>query len=203
MHRNKSFEKRSKGMKHIKLFEDYSDEEIEDLIGDLAGVGLAKKWRVVGSIFTVTPEAKYYRNWEEQVHEVFVVEVVADSEKVAYSEAFEKLKSGDFTQKLSEEVPAKENVLNVIPEVGKILFKDNIIKSANGKASQQPMERKDITRNPIYDGKIRWILTVDLVGPTEEEILDKIKSMTGGVVTPEVEGFVSHSVGWNLRAEEI
>jgi len=190
-------------MKHIKLFEDYSDEEIKSLMGDLAEVGLGKKWRVVGSISTVTPESKYYRNWEEQVHEVFIVEVVADSEKTAYLETFEKLKSGDFTQKLSEEVPMKENVLDVVPEVRKILSKDNIIKSANGKASQQPMERKDITGNPIYDGKIRWVMTVDLMGPTEEEILNKIKFMTGGVVSPEMEEFVNENVGWNLTAEEI
>jgi hypothetical protein len=190
-------------MKHIKLFEDYSDEELKRLMGDLAEVGLGKKWRVVGSIFTVTPEVNYYRNWVEQVHEVFIVEVAADSEKTAYLEAFEKLKSGDFAQKLSDEREKWNNVLYKITEVGKILSKDNIIKSANGKASQQPMERKDITGNPIYDGKIRWIMTVDLVGPTEEEILDKIKSMTEGVVSREMEEFVSHSVGWNLRAEEI
>jgi hypothetical protein len=188
-------------MKHIKLFEDYSDEEIEDLIGDLAGVGLAKKWRVVGSIFTVTPEAKYYRNWEEQVHEVFAVEVVAETEKVAYVETFEKLKSGDFTQKLSKEVPTSENVLDVIPEVGKILSKDNIVKAANGKANQQPMERKDIIGNPIYDGKIRWIMTVDLVGPTEEAIIKDIESE--GDLSPEIEEFVSHRVGWNLTAKEL
>ena len=190
-------------MKHIKLFEDYSDEEIKSLMGDLAEVGLQKKWRVVGSISTVTPESKYYRNWEEQVHEVFIVEVVAEEEKEAYAEAFEKLKSGDFTQKLSEEVRMKENVLDVIPAVRKILSKDNIIKAANGKSNQQPMEDKTISGETIYYGKIRWILTVDLVSPTEEAILDKIKSMTGGVVSPEMEEFVSHNVGWNLTAEEI
>jgi len=188
-------------MKYIALFEDYSAEELKTLMGDLAEVGLGKKWRVVGSISTVTPEVKYYRNWEEQVHAVFIVEVVAEEEKEAYAEAFEKLKSGDFTQKLSEEVPMKENVLNVIPEVEEILSKENIIKSANGKANQQPMERKDITGNPIYDGKIRWILTVDLLGPTEEAILNKIKSE--GDLSPEIEEFVSYNVGWNLTAEEI
>lgn len=190
-------------MKHIKLFEDYSDEELKRLMGDLAEVGLQKKWRVVGSISTVTPEVKYYRNWEEQVHAVFIVEVAADSEKTAYLEAFEKLKSGDFTQKLSEEVPMAENVLNVVPEVRKILSKEAIIKSANGRASQQPMEKKTLSGETIYYGKIRWILTVDLVSPTEEAILNKIKSMTGGVVSPEMEEFVSYNVGWNLTAEEI
>lgn len=188
-------------MKHIKLFEDYSDEELKRLMGDLAEVGLGKKWRVVGSISTVTPEAKYYRNWVEQVHEVFIAEVVADSEKTAYLEAFEKLKSGDFTQELSDKMVRSCNVLDVVPEVGKILSKDNIIRAANGKANQQPMEDKTISGETIYYGKIRWVMTVDLVGPTEEAILDKIKSE--GDLSPEVEEFVSHNVGWNLSSEEI
>ena len=190
-------------MKHIKLFEDYSDEELKRLIGDLAEVGLGQKWRVVGSISTVTPEVNYYRNWVEQVHAVFIVEVAADSEKTAYLEAFEKLKSGDFTQKLSDEREKWNNVLYKIPEVGKILSKEAIIKSSNGKANQQPMEDKTLSGETIYYGKIRWILTVDLVSPTEEAILDKIKSMTGGVVSPEMEEFVNENVGWNLSAEEI
>lgn len=188
-------------MKYIKLFEDYSEEDIKGLMGDLAEVGLGKKWRVVGKIFTVTPDNKYYGNWEEQIHDVFIAEVAADSEEDAYLKAFEKLKSGDFSHKLSEETPRTKNVLNVIPEVGEILSKDNIIKAANGKANQQPMEKKDVIGKPIYDGKIRWVLTVDLVGPTEELILNKIKSE--GDLSSEIEEFVNHSVGWNLSAEEI
>jgi hypothetical protein len=93
------------------------------------------------------------------------------------------------------------NVLDVVPEVGKILSKDNIIRAANGKANQQPMEDKTISGETIYYGKIRWVMTVDLVGPTEEAILDKIKSE--GDLSPEVEEFVSHNVGWNLSSEEI
>jgi hypothetical protein len=188
-------------MKHIKLFEDYSDGEIKDLMGDLAEVGLQKKWRVIGSVFTVTPGDEYYRNWEEQKHEVFVVEVVAETKEGAYSGAFEKLKSGNFTQNLSERTERSRNVLIVIPEVEEILSEENIIRAANGKANQQPMEKKTISGETVYDGKIRWVLTVDLVGPTEEAILNDINSK--GDISPEIEEFVSNNVGWNLSAEEI
>jgi hypothetical protein len=63
------------------------------------------------------------------------------------------------------------------------------------------MERKTLSGETVYDGKIRWVLTVDLVGPTEEAILNDINSQ--GDISPEIEEFVSNNVGWNLSAEEI
>jgi hypothetical protein len=70
-------------MKYIILFEDYSDSEIKDLMGDLGGVGLQKKWRVIGRIYTVTPDREYYKNWEVQTHQVFVADVVAETKEDA------------------------------------------------------------------------------------------------------------------------
>jgi len=186
-------------MKHIKLYEDYSPEEIKGLMADLADVGLQKKWRVVGRISTVTPEDKYYGNWDEQVHEVFITDVVADTEETAYEEAFDNLKAGKFTQNLGG--GGNYGIFKVVPEVKQILSKENVIKSANGKANSQPMKTKDIGGNPIEYGKLRWILTVDLLGPTEEATLENIEEY--GQLSPEVEDHVTGNTGWNIYAEEL
>ena len=186
-------------MKHIKLYEDYSDEEIKGLMGDLADVGLQEKWRVVGRISTVTPEDKYYGNWDEQVHEVFITDVVADTEEAAYEEAFNNLKAGKFTQNLGG--GGNYGIFKVVPEVKQILSKENIIKSANGKADSQPMKTQDIIGKPINYGKLRWLLTVDLLAPTEEATLDNIKKYDQ--LSPEIEDHVTGNTGWNLYADKI
>jgi hypothetical protein len=63
------------------------------------------------------------------------------------------------------------------------------------------METKDITGNPIKYGKLRWILTVDLLAPTEEATLDNIKKYDQ--LSPEIEDHVSGNTGWNLYADKI
>lgn len=186
-------------MKHIKLYEDYSEEEIKGLMGDLAEVGLQEKWRVVGRISTVTPEDKYYGDWEEQVHEVFITDVVADTEESAYEEAFNNLKAGRFTQNLGG--GGNYGIFKAVPEVKQILSKENIIKSANGKANSQSMKTQDIIGKPINYGKLRWLLTVDLLSPTEEATLGNIKKYDQ--LSPELEDYVTGNTGWNIYADKI
>jgi hypothetical protein len=183
-------------MKHIKLFEDYSDSEIKDLMGDLGGVGLQKKWRVIGKIFTVTPEEGYYGSWKEQTHFVFAADVVAETKEDAFRGVFDKLKSGDFTQD-----SLVGTIFDLVPETKEILSKENIIKCANGKANAQPSETVDTSGDPIKYGKTRWLLTVDLLGPTEESILGYLKNQ--GRLSSEIEELVDQRLGWNLSAEEI
>ena len=186
-------------MKHIKLYEDYSDEEIKGLMGDLADVGLQEKWRVTGRISTVTPGDNYYGNWEEQVHEVFITDVVADTKEGAYQEAFTNLKAGRFTQQLGG--GGNSGIFKVVPEVKQILSKENIIKSANGKADSQSMETRDIIGKPIKYGKLRWLLTVDLLAPTEEATLENIDKY--GHLSSEVADHVTGNTGWNIYADKI
>lgn len=186
-------------MRHIKLFEDYSDSEIKDLMGDLGGVGLQKKWRVTGRIYTITPEHSYYKNWGVQTHQVFITDVVADTKEDAYRGAFDELKSGNFTQDLAGF--GHSGIFRAVPETKEILSKENIIKCANGKADAQPTETVNLSGNPIKYGKTRWILTVDLLGPTEESIIDSLKKENR--LSPEIEELVSQNLGWNLSAEEI
>lgn len=185
-------------MKHIKLFEDYSDSELKALIGDLADVGLAKKWRVKGQIFTIIPSDEWPEEWETQIVKAFIVEVPAETEEGAYLAAFEKIKSGDFAQEGGD---STGGILSVVPEVKRILSKDNIIKCANGEADRQPMEMKDLKGKPHQDGKLRWLMGVDLKGPTEEAILKDVERY--GQLNPDVKAHVEEAVGWNLVASEI
>jgi hypothetical protein len=187
-------------MKYITLFEDYSDAELKDLMGDLGGVGLQKKWRVIGRIYTVTPDREYYKNWEVQTHQVFIADVIAEKKEDAYRGVFDKLKSGDFTQDLSG-YDGLYGIFHIIPEVKRILSKKNIIKCANGKANAQTEETVNLSGESIKYGKTRWILTVDLLGPTEEATIEYLQNKNQ--LSPEIEDWVSQRVGWNLSAEEI
>ena len=54
-------------MRHIKLFEDYSDEELEDLIGDLEGIG--HKHRLVkGTDYGFGPDLDKENNGKEVMY---------------------------------------------------------------------------------------------------------------------------------------
>lgn len=186
-------------MKHIKLFEDYSEVDLEDLMGDLGGVGLHKKWRMKGQIFVTIPSDEFYGLWETQIVKVFIVEVSEETEERAYVAIFNKLKAGDFTQDIRG---AETGIFRVVPEVKEILSKENIIKCANGEANQQPMEFRDSRNSKVYqDGKIRWLMKEDLCKPTEEAIIENVKKYEK--IGSDAEAEIREEIGWNMFIEEI
>jgi hypothetical protein len=91
-------------MKHIKLFEDYSDEDLAGLMSDLDGVGLMNKVIVsFGEKIPIPQEVTHPSWWAEPWGKFAIVEIYTP-EKGPKAEqlAFEKIKKGDFTQDLSK-----------------------------------------------------------------------------------------------------
>ena len=123
-------------MKHIKLFETFSDQDLEDLMSDLGGVGLQDKVIVrFGEKIPIPQEITHPSWWKEPWAKFAIVEVYG-SEETPKNEvlAFEKIRKGEFKQDLIE--------LNVswnrdlIPNILKFFTPENVKKEA--------LESKDV-----------------------------------------------------------
>ena len=117
-------------MKHIKLYEDYTDKEIDDLLGDLASVGQAKEVRVSCWVDGCVPQQLTHPSWWTAYMEVFAITVFPDrgSENSNKEFALQKIRRGEFEQSLDTDDPRVSK--NVGPEVLEIVSKENVQKTA-------------------------------------------------------------------------
>jgi hypothetical protein len=117
-------------MKHIKIYEDYSDEELDDLLGDLASVGQGKKVKVVCLVEGRNPQHSTHPSWWTEYMEVFAITVFPDrgSENANKEFALQKIRRGEFDQSLDTEEPS---VFKAGPEVHEIVSKGNVQKIAS------------------------------------------------------------------------
>jgi len=118
-------------MKHLKIYEDYSDEEIEGLLVDLASVGQAKKVKVACRVEGSTPQQFSHPSWWTEYLEVFAITVFPDrgSENANKEFALQKIRKGEFDQTLDTENPRISKKAG--PEVPVIVSKENIQKIAS------------------------------------------------------------------------
>jgi hypothetical protein len=117
-------------MKHITLFEDYSDEDLEGLISDLDGVGLIDKTIVSFEEKIPIPQEVTHPSWWAEPWGKFAIVEVFAPEKSPKTEqmAFEKIKKGDFTQDLSEW--DSDSYRGRIPNILKFFSPESIQKEA-------------------------------------------------------------------------
>ena len=113
-------------MKHLKLYEDYTDKELDDLLGDLASVGQVKEVRVVCLVEGSVPQQLAHPSWWTEYMEVFAITVFPDrgSENANKEFALQKIRRGDFDQALETSDPRVSK--NAGPEVPEIVSKENI-----------------------------------------------------------------------------
>ena len=118
-------------MKHLKIYEDYSDEELDDLLGDLASVGHGKKVKVACRVEGSTPQQFSHPSWWTEYLEVFAITVFPDrgSENANKEFALQKIRKGEFDQTLDTENPRISKKAG--PEVPAIVSKENIQKIAS------------------------------------------------------------------------
>ena len=118
-------------MKHIKIYEDYSDEELDDLLGDLASVGHGKKVKVACRVEGSTPQQFSHPSWWTEYLEVFAITVFPDrgTENANKEFALQKIRKGEFDQTLDTEDPRISKKAG--PEVPAIVSKENIQKIAS------------------------------------------------------------------------
>ena len=119
-------------MRHIKLYEDYTDKELEDLLGDLASVGQAKEVKVSCWVDGCVPQQLTHPSWWTAYMEVFAITVFPDrgSENANKEFALQKIRRGEFEQRLDTDDPRVSK--DAGPEVLKIVSKENVQKIASG-----------------------------------------------------------------------
>ena len=119
-------------MKHIKIYEDYSDEELDDLLGDLASVGHGKKVKVVCLVEGSDPQQLTHPSWWTEYMEVFAITVFPDrgTENANKEFALQKIRRGEFEQSLETDEPRVAKKAG--PEILSIVDKGNIQRIASG-----------------------------------------------------------------------
>jgi hypothetical protein len=117
-------------MRHIKIYEDYTDKEIDDLLGDLASVGQVKEVRVSCWVDGCVPQQLTHPSWWTGYMEVFAIAVFPDrgSENSNREFALQKIRRGEFEQRLDTDDPRVSK--NADPEVLEIVSKENVQKTA-------------------------------------------------------------------------
>jgi hypothetical protein len=158
-------------MKHIKLFEDYSDEDLAGLISDLDGVGLIDKTIVSFEGKIPIPHQSAHPSWWPEPYGKFAIVEVSSPEKSPNVEqmAFEKIKKGDFTQDLSE--LNSDAYREGIPSILKFFSSESIQKKAQESRNVEEFK----TRIHEKTGQIlfnEWEILVDdhLNGRSEAEV---------------------------------
>ena len=118
-------------MKHIKIYEDYSDEELDDLLGDLASVGHGKKVKVACRVEGSDPQQLTHPSWWTEYMEVFAITVFPDrgSENANKEIALQRIRREEFDQNLETDRPRIAK--NVGPEILSIVDKENIQRIAS------------------------------------------------------------------------
>ena len=118
-------------MKHIRLYEDYSDEELDDLLGDLASVGHGKKVKVACRVEGSDPQQLTHPSWWTEYMEVFAITVFPDrgAENANKEFALQKIRRGEFEQSLETDEPRVAKKAG--PEILSIVDKGNIQKIAS------------------------------------------------------------------------
>ena len=118
-------------MKHIRLYEDYSDEELDDLLGDLASVGHGKKVKVACRVEGSDPQQLTHPSWWTEYMEVFAIAVFPDrgTENANKEFALQKIRRGEFEQSLETDEPRVAKKAG--PEILSIVDKGNIQKIAS------------------------------------------------------------------------
>ena len=118
-------------MKHIKIYEDYSDEELDDLLGDLASVGHGKKVKVACRVEGSDPQQLTHPSWWTEYMEVFAITVFPDrgTENANKEFALQKIRRGEFEQSLETDEPGVAKKAG--PEILSIVDKGNIQKIAS------------------------------------------------------------------------
>lgn len=113
-------------MKHFKVYEEYTEKDIEDLLSTLSSVGQVERIKVICLMKGIVPQFQTHPSWWTDYLEVFVDTEFPDrgSEDANKRTALEKIKKGEFDQNLDSDRTAY--IKSVGPEIIKIFSKENI-----------------------------------------------------------------------------
>lgn len=87
-------------MKHLKVYEDYTQKEIDDLLGSLGSVGQVDKVKVSCMVEAKSPQSDTHPSWWTEYLEIFAITEFVDrgSEAANKSAALEEIRKGNFAQ---------------------------------------------------------------------------------------------------------
>ena len=155
-------------MKHVKIYEDFSDDDIKGLIDDLSKVGQADKFRVVCNAFIMVPDKeKHLYEWPEWAFRNIEVEVSCpEVRSIILEKAFEKVLKGEFNQETSD--PNLDLMFESAPELIPILNKEHMIQLAK-KANHMTLQHDE--------GKLYTLQAKLLVPKIEELMYNRLESI--------------------------
>jgi len=192
-------------MKHVRLYEEfYKDEDLQDLVDTLAGVGLSDKFRVECNIFIMVPipgMAAY--DWPEWAFRNIEVQMSCqDNEEIILQKAFDLVLKGDFVVEANTYL---DKMFVDAPELKGILSKENMIKIANKVNKLGPLSPQMHEKGKLYALQSEFLLI---------EVLDAMESRAEEIIgedTPQGKFFgqsseikhLQENIGWNIRIHKI
>lgn len=114
-------------MKHVKVYEEYTEKDIENLLTDLSSVGQVDRVKVVCLMKTIIPQSLKHPSLWTNVTQSFAIAEFPDrgSDESNKKTALEKIKKGEFDQHLDSYLSAYIASL-MGPESVKVFSKDVI-----------------------------------------------------------------------------
>lgn len=188
-------------MKHLKIYEEfYKEEDLQDLVDTLAGVGLADKFRVECNLFIMVPMPGMNAfDWPEWAFRNIEVQLnCQDDEEIILQKAFESVLKGDFVVESNSYL---DKMFLDAPELEEILSKEHMIKIANQVDKLGPLSPEMHEKGKLYTLQTEFLLN---------EVLDAMESRAEemlGEETPEGKFFkqpaemrhLNENIGWNIR----
>lgn len=154
-------------MKHLEVYEEYTEKDMEDLLSVLSSVGQVDRVKVICLIKSIVPQSSTHPSWWTDYTQSFVIAEFPDrgSDEANKRAALEKIKRGEFEQHLDSESRAYS--ISLGPEIIKIFSRENIQDLASS--------------SPDLDSLVRRVkeMTVDRILSKWEEIHERsISSMS-------------------------
>lgn len=114
-------------MNHLKIYEEYSNEEIDSLFKNLNKVGQIDTIRISCVLKNFTPQPTTHPSWWIDYQEIFAIVNIPDrgSEEANKRAALEEIKRGEFEQILEA----------LSPDEAEVLTKENIKKAAQSSST--------------------------------------------------------------------
>jgi len=188
-------------MRHIKIYEEfYKEEDLQDLVDTLAGVGLADKFRVECNLFIMVPMPGMNAfDWPEWAFRNIEVQInCQDDEEIILQKAFEEVLKGNFDVESNSYL---DKMFLDVPELEEILSKEHMIEVAEKVNKLGPLDSRMHEKGKLYTLQAEFLL---------DEVLDAMESRAEEIIgedTPQGKFFgqpaemkhLQENIGWNIR----
>jgi hypothetical protein len=176
-------------MRHVKIYEDFSDEDIKGLVNNLSKVGQADKFKVECNVFIMVPDKeKHLFEWPEWAFRNIEVEVnCREVRSIILEKAFEKVLKGEFTQESNTYL---DQMFESAPELVQELSKDHMIRLA---------KKANVMVRQHDEGKLHTLQAKLLVPEIEDLMYNRLEDrhQLGAIK------HLDENIGYNIKITRI